>query len=233
MLDSDQVFENLFKGEDCIFNLLNPEEKAILEKTHDLTRYKKNEFVYREGDMPVGMQYLKEGMVKLIKEGVSGREQIIRMITRNGLIGYRSLIAGEPHNGTTIAIEDSEIITISPDILYNVLLRNYNFSLALLKDLALELGFSHHRTVSLTQKHIRGRLAESILLLIEKYGFEHDNKTLRVYLPREDLANLSNMTSSNAIRTLSIFAVEKVIAMDGRKIKVINLEKLERISRQG
>jgi CRP-like cAMP-binding protein len=233
MLDSGQVFENLFKGEDCIFNLLNPEEKAILESNHDLTRYKKNDFIYREGEMPVGMQYLKEGMVKLIKEGVSGREQIIRMITRNGLIGYRSLIAGEPHNGTTIAIEDSEIVTIPPDILYNVLLHNYNFSLALMKDLALELGFSHHRTVSLTQKHIRGRLAESILLLIEKYGFEHDNRTLRVYLPREDLANLSNMTSSNAIRTLSIFAGEKVIAMDGRKIKVINLEKLERISKQG
>ncbi len=233
MLDSSQFHESHFKGEDSIFDLLNPEELIILEKSHEVRRYKKNEFIYREGEYPVGMQYLKEGMVKLIKEGIGGRDQIIRMIPRNGLIGYRSLIAGEPHNGTTIAIEDSEIITIPKDILYNVLLRNYDFSLALLKDLALELGFSHHRTVSLTQKHIRGRLAESILLLIEKYGFEHDNKTLRVYLPREDLANLSNMTSSNAIRTLSIFAGEKVIAMDGRKIKVINLEQLEKISKQG
>lgn len=233
MLDSGQIFESQFKGENCIFNLLKPEERAILEKNLELTRYKKNDFVYREGEMPIGMQYLKEGMVKLIKEGIGGREQIIRMIPKDGLIGYRSLLAGEPHNGTTIAIEDSEIITISPEILYNVLLRNYEFSRALLKDLATELGFSHYRTVSLTQKHIRGRLAESILLLIEKYGFEHDQKTLRVYLPREDLANLSNMTSSNAIRTLSIFAGEKVIAMDGRKIKVINLEKLERISKQG
>lgn len=233
MLESGQVFDSYFKGENCIFNLLKPEEKAILEKTLDITRYKKNDFVYREGEMPIGMQYLKEGMVKLIKEGIGGREQIIRMITQNGLIGYRSLIAGEAHNGTAVAIEDSEIITISPDILYNVLLKNYEFSLALLKDLSQELGFSHYRTVSLTQKHIRGRLAESILLLIEKYGFEHDNRTLRVYLSREDLANLSNMTSSNAIRTLSIFAGEKVIAMDGRKIKVVDLEKLEKISRQG
>jgi len=233
MLDSGQVFENLFRGDDCIFNLLKPEERAILEKNLDLTRYKKNDFVYREGELPVGMQYLKEGMVKLIKEGIGGREQIIRMIPRDGLIGYRSLIAGEPHNGTTIAIEESEIITIPKEIVFDVLLRNHEFSLALLKDLALELGFSHYRTVSLTQKHIRGRLAESLLLLIEKYGFEHDQKTLRVYLPREDLANLSNMTSSNAIRTLSIFAGEKVIAMDGRKIKILNLEKLERISKQG
>ena len=114
MLDSGQFYESQFKGENCIFNLLTPEEKAILEKNHELKRYKKNEFVYREGEMAVGMQYLKEGMVKLIKEGIGGRDQIIRMISRNGLIGYRSLIAGEPHNGTTIAIEDSEIITIPP-----------------------------------------------------------------------------------------------------------------------
>lgn len=233
MVDSGEVGEGLFEVENCIFNLLNPEEKAILEKNLIVTRYRKNEFVYREGEMPIGMQYLKEGMVKLIKEGVGGREQIIRMITRNGLIGYRSLIAGEPHNGTTVAIDDSEIITIPPEILYDVLLRNYDFSLALLKDLSLELGFSHHRTVSLTQKHIRGRLAESILLLVEKYGLEHDNKTLKVYMSREDIANLSNMTASNAIRTLTIFVNEKVIAMDGRKIKVIDRDKLERISKQG
>lgn len=226
-------FESQFRGENCIFNLLTPEEKAILEKNHTLTRYKKNDYIFREGDLPIGMQYLKEGKIKLIKEGIGGREQIIRMITDDGLIGYRSLIAGEAHNGTAIAIDDSEVITIPPDILYNVLLRNYRFALALLKDLAIELGLSNYRTVSLTQKHIRGRLAESLILLKEKYGFEHDNKTLRVYLSREDLANLSNMTSSNAIRTLSTFAGEKVIAMDGRKIKILDLAMLEKISKQG
>ncbi len=226
-------FESQFKGENCIFNLLTPEEKVILDKNIILTKYRRNDFVYIEGEEPIGMQYLKSGKVKLIKAGIGGREQIIRMITENGLIGYRSLIAGETHNGTAVAIDNSEVITVPANILYNVLLRNYNFSLALLKDLALELGYSNHRTVSLTQKHIRGRLAESLILLKEKYGFEHDNKTLKVYLSREDLANLSNMTASNAIRTLSIFAGEKVIAMDGRKIKILNLSQLEKISKQG
>ncbi len=44
------------------------------------------------------------------------------------------------------------------------------------------------------------------------------------------MANLSNMTTSNAIRTLSSFAQEKVIALDGRKIKVLDLQELEKIS---
>ena len=233
MLDVCQDFERRFEGEDCIFSLLNEEEKLILEKNHTLTRFKKNQYIYKEGDLAEGMQYLKEGKVKLIKEGIALREQIIRMISKKGLIGYRALIANEPHNGTAIAIEDSEIITVSREILYEVLLKNYSFSLALLKDMAVELGFSHHRMISLTQKHIRGRLAESILLLKEKYGFEHDNKTLKVYLSREDLSNLSNMTVSNCIRTLSTFSGEKVIATDGRKIKILDHEQLEKISRQG
>jgi CRP-like cAMP-binding protein len=76
-------------------------------------------------------------------------------------------------------------------------------------------------------------LAESILFLKEKYGFENDRQTLKVYLSREDLASLSNMTASNAIRTLSTFAGEKIISMDGRKIRITDLTKLEKISKQG
>ena len=87
--------------------------------------------------------------------------------------------------------------------------------------------------MSLTQKHIRGRLAESLILLAEKYGFEHDNTTLKVYMSREDIANLSNMTTSNAIRTLSTFANEKLITIDGRKIKILDLARLDRISKLG
>ena len=87
--------------------------------------------------------------------------------------------------------------------------------------------------MSLTQKHIRGRLAESLLYLRDSYGLEEDGCTLSIYLSREDLANLSNMTTSNAIRTLSAFAAEHLVAIDGKKIKLINEAELEKISRMG
>ena len=101
------------------------------------------------------------------------------------------------------------------------------------KELAKDLGISDARTVNLTQKHIRGRLAESLIVLKENYGLEEDGATLNIYMAREDLANLSNMTTSNAIRTLSCFANEKIIVVDGRKIKIIDEEKLKKISRFG
>jgi CRP-like cAMP-binding protein len=106
-------------------------------------------------------------------------------------------------------------------------------SLSIIKSFATELGFSYFRTVTLTQKHIRGRLAESLLFLKDTYGLEKDEKTIKVYLSREDIANLSNMTTSNAIRTLSAFSSEEVISIDGRKIKILDHAKLERISDLG
>ena len=90
-----------------------------------------------------------------------------------------------------------------------------------------------HPTSPLVLKHIRGRLAESLIFLKDTYGYEDDNKTIKIYLSREDVANLSNMTTSNAIRTLSTFAQEGVIAIDGRKIRILDLPKLERISELG
>lgn len=134
---------------------------------------------------------------------------------------------------TALAIEDSTICIINRESLFEVLKSNSYLSLSIIKSFATELGFSNSRTVTLTQKHIRGRLAESLIFLKDTYGLERDNQTIKVYLSREDIANLSNMTTSNAIRTLSNFASEKVVEIDGRKIKIVDPEKLEKISEHG
>lgn len=225
--------KDILDNPDSIFYLLNREEKEELERHISLTHYKKNEFVFKEGDKPSGFMMLVNGKVKIFKEGVGGREQIIRMAKPLGIIGYRALFAEELHIASAVTIEESLICSISTEFIIERALKNSYFAHKIIRRLSIELGFSNLRTVTLTQKHIRGRLAESLLLLKEKYGFEHDGTTLRVYLSREDIANLSNMTTSNAIRTLSTFANEKVIAIDGRKIKILDAHRLDRISKLG
>jgi CRP-like cAMP-binding protein len=216
-----------------VFSVLSPEEKDLLKKNNSSQHYKKGEIIFKEGDIPTGLLWIAEGKVKVFKEGVGGREQIVRMAKPVGFIGYRALFAEENHSATAVAIEDSDICTIDRDTIYKLLRSNAELCLSIIKAFATELGFSNNRTVTLTQKHIRGRLAESLIFLKDTYGFEDDNSTIKIYLSREDIANLSNMTTSNAIRTLSTFASEGVIGIDGRKIKIQDLAKLERISELG
>jgi len=224
---------NCLNNNNSIFNTLTASEKEIVFNKHNCSFYKKGQIVYKEGDKPTGLLCLSEGKMKIFKEGVGGREQIVRMAKPIGFIGYRALFAEENYIASAMAIEDSSVCIIDKDTLYMLLKQNSNFAISMIKALATELGFSNSRTVTLTQKHIRGRLAESLLFLLDTYGFDEDGETIKVYLPREDLANLSNMTTSNAIRTLSIFANEGVIELSGRQIKIIDLTTLKRISQMG
>lgn len=224
---------NIIDNQMSVFSVLNKEEKEQLKRNSTCTYYKKGDIIYKEGDKPNGLICLSKGKVKIFKEGVGGREQIVRMAKPVGFIGYRALFAEQNYLASAEAIEDSVICTIEKDTLYKILRSNSDLSFNIIRSLASELGFSNNRTVTLTQKHIRGRLAESLLFLKDTYGFEEDGSTIKVYLSREDIANLSNMTTSNAIRTLSTFASEKIIALDGRKIKVLDLNTLEKVSELG
>jgi len=233
MLSTELGLRDIVENSKSIFYLLNEDEKEELQHHISISHYKRNEFVFKEGEKPVGFLLLIEGKVKIFKEGVGGREQIIRMARPLGIIGHRALLSEESHIASAVTLEESLICTVSSDFIFNYALKNSDFSSVIIRKLAEELGFSNLRMVTLTQKHIRGRLAESLLLLKDKYHFENDGTTLKVYLSREDIANLSNMTTSNAIRTLSTFAIEKVIAIDGRKIKILDATRLERISKLG
>ena len=100
-------------------------------------------------------------------------------------------------------------------------------------EMAKDLGRSDARVVSLTQKHIRGRLAEALIALKDNYGMDEDGATLSMYMSREDLANLSNMNTANAIRTLSQFQSEGLISIDGRRVKILNEPELVHTSQMG
>ncbi len=102
-----------------------------------------------------------------------------------------------------------------------------------IRELSHNLGRSDTNIVNLTQKHLRGRLAEALIALKDSYGYEEDGTTIRVYMGRQDLANLSNMTTANAIRTLTDFGNERIIVVDGRTIKIIDEKTLVKISRFG
>ncbi|MDR2854343.1 MAG: Crp/Fnr family transcriptional regulator [Prevotellaceae bacterium] len=221
--------ENVFPAWDG----LTPDERQFVRSNFTAHTFKRNETVYSEGDVPSQMMLLADGKLKVYKEGVGNRTQIIRILKPGNTFGYRAIIANGSYNTNVMAIEPSVVYMLRTDIFLSILQHNNALCYYYLRDLADDLGHSDSRTVNLTQKHIRGRLAETLLLLKNDYGLEENNATINIYLSREDLANYSNMTTSNAIRTLGDFAEEHLIALDGKKIKIIDEEKLLKVSKSG
>ena len=216
-----------------VWRVLNDKERDILRNNATIQFFKRNELIYCEGDEPKDMMCLLKGKVKIFKEGVGGRSQIIRMIKPVQYFGYRANFAQENYLTNASAFEGSTVCLIPMKVVTELVVGNSDLAMFFIRQLSVDLGIADERTVNLTQKHIRGRLAESLLFLQDSYGLEEDGATISIYLSREDLANLSNMTTSNAIRTLSNFVTERIIALDGRKIKIIDEDRLRKISKLG
>jgi CRP-like cAMP-binding protein len=205
----------------------------MLSKNAEVIHYEKNEIIHNDGDESHYMWMLLSGKVRIYKEGIGQRQQIIRLLKPYDIFGYRACIAHEAYNSSASALEQCSVYRLDREHFNQLIQSNGALCYQVMLMMAKDLAFSEIQTVNLTQKHIRGRLAESLLLLLKNYGYEEDGQTLAMLLPREDLANMSNMTTSNAIRTLSQFAQEGLIIIDGRHIRILDEKELEHISRLG
>ena len=215
-----------------LWDSLSDKQRDFLLEHMEIKTFCKNDIIYHRGETPRYLMCLLEGKVKVYIDGRGGR-QIVRLVKDMGFFAYRAAFADEDFQTEASAFEDSVICQIPFEVISRLIRENSTLAMFFIKQLAKMVGETDTLVLSLTQKHIRGRLAESLIRLKDKYGVEEDDSTLSIYLSREDLANMSNMTTSNAIRTLSAFASEKLIAIDGRKIKIIDDNELRRISNLG
>ena len=216
-----------------LWSILTPEEKRIVTDNFSIHHFKKNQMVYAEHEDPEYLWVLLKGKVKMYKSGVGDRVQILRLYRPVQYFGYRAYFAREQYVSSAAAFEMSVIGCIPMELVEKLIMGNNDLAMFFIHELSRNLGGSDTKIVNLTQKHIRGRLAEALLLLAENYGLEDDESTLKICMSREDLASLSNMTTSNAIRTLTDFGNEKIIVVDGRTIKIVDEKTLLKISRFG
>ena len=232
MKHNDEQFAPLWELNE-LWETLTEEEKTYAAEHAEVVYYEKNELIHSDGDESLFMWMLLRGKVRIFKEGIGQRQQIIRLLKPYDIFGYRACIADEAYNSSASAVESCAVYRMPKECFTHLIRQNGVFCYQVMLMMAKDLAISEIQTVNLTQKHIRGRLAESLLLLLKNYGYEDDGRTLAMLLPREDLANMSNMTTSNAIRTLSQFAQEGLVAVEGRHIQILDEKSLEKISRLG
>ncbi|KJD33308.1 Crp/Fnr family transcriptional regulator [Tamlana nanhaiensis] len=220
------------KCEQCIirqFNALKSLHKEDLVRITSCKTskvIKKGAVIFEEGENINGVFCIREGICKLTKLSPNGKEQIVRLVIKGDLLGQRSLVSNEVANLTAVAANDMEVCFIPKQEIVHNLSRNINFSMDMLKSMADELKLSENIIVDMAQKTVKQRLAETLLYLRENFG-EDINGFLNIVLTREDYANIVGTATESAIRLLSQFKKEGLIATEGKKIKIENSEALK------
>ena len=159
----------------------------------------------------------------------NGKDQIVKLVKPGELLGQRSMISDEVANLSAVALEDMEVCFIPKMEIINFFNENNEFSMNLMRTICGDLKDSDDHMVSMAQKTVKARLAETLLYLHETFGKNEDD-TLRIQLSREELAGMIGTATESCIRLLSDFKKLGLIELVGKKIVLKDVSKLKKLS---
>lgn len=220
----DFMSESVFAG-------LPEEDRKILTANQSEQVYKKGEIIFREGAYPSGIFFIKEGKVKKYKLDTDSKEQIIYVANKGELLGYHAILSGDRYPDGAAALEESRIAFIPKEDFLEALNSSKVLSRRLLKTLSHEFAVLTNSLSLFAKKTVRERLALQLIVLREKYKLNFSaGMPVEINMSRDDLANLVGTARENVVRVLSEFKEANLLETKGRKIIVLDINKLIKIA---
>jgi CRP-like cAMP-binding protein len=222
-----------FKSE-SVLNDLPDEEFAHLSANMTERQYEKGDVLFREGDAPSGIFFIKKGKVKKYKAGHESKEHIIYVANAGELLGYHAILSEERYPDSAATIEESLIAFIPKKDFLDTLQQSKVLSQRLLKTLSHEFTVLTNSISVFAQRSVRERLAIMLIVLREKFKAETpEGKEITINVSRSDLANMVGTAHENVVRFLKEFKGSGILNTHGRKIFIQDVKKLIEISNYG
>ncbi|HTD93291.1 MAG TPA: Crp/Fnr family transcriptional regulator [Chitinophagaceae bacterium] len=189
---------------------------------------RKGEAIFHEGDGVKGIYFLYKGTVKVHKRWGSEKELILSFAKPGDIIGYRGLGNEKVYPVTATAIEPVTVCFIDLSFFETTLEVNPRLTLSLMKFYANELQEAERRMRNLAHMEVKGRLAETLLHLRNRFGLAKEGY-IDILLTRQDIASFTGTTYETIFRVMNEMSEEKLIRVQGKKIFLLKEAKLEKL----
>lgn len=214
--------QNCAQNSKGIFCSLKSDEMDLFNKTKKVLIFEKNETIFHEGVSPKGIYCVQKGKVKVSQLGIDGKDQILHLAKEGDVMGYRATLSEDLYSCSAVAIERSQICFIPKKSFISTIEKNPKLALKFIRLLSEELKKIESNLTKITQRPVKERIAQSLILLKNKYGLEADSATINIIIKREEIANLAGTTRETATRILYHFQEDKIIELQGKKIKILD-----------
>lgn len=185
--------------------------------------------LWRVGDTPRSLVFVRSGLVKLTRPAPKGRTAICGLYGTPSSIGELVLVKGVPYqNGAMAATSSVTLVSIPRDVLLSALNSNARLALNLFCGFEEKLTSLHDKIDVLSAGSVEARLATLLLKLYDKFGDDFDDGTSRVPVPlsRQELADMVSTSFETAIRVLSRWERAGLVITDADGFTLQNLSEL-------
>ncbi len=208
-----------------LFKILCPHKYPAFKENHDLSVYKKSDYIYFEEDAATKIYLIDSGKVKIGYYTEDGDEIIKAILTRGEIFGEKAILGIEKRNEFAQSIDkNTSICPVSKETLFELMRDNVSVSLKIYKFIGLRIKKLERRLQLLLFKDTKTRLLEFLEDLCAEYG--HDCKTtgdMVIHHPytQKDIATLIGTSRPTLNIILNELRDEKIVSYSRKEIRIL------------
>lgn len=195
----------------------------LLTESVKTLKFRRSEQIYRPGDRPQGLYFIKRGLVGLSLIGEeSGKEHLLRFFKENQFFGHRSLFANEPYHATALCLQETEVEFIAKEKILSILDQHPEMMKEVIHVLSKELRRAEVQHVLILENQVTPRVAQALVYLKE---LKPDHNWTR-----QEIANFCASTTSTVIKSMAELEKMELISQKGRRFEILNRNDLMNLS---
>ncbi|MCX7546716.1 response regulator [Xanthomarina sp. F1114] len=200
--------------------------KNFLDDNGETVHYSEGDSIYKEGDHSNTIYLISSGIVKCHKLDEKGKELITALYKEDDLFGYTSFIQNIPYQESATAIKNSTLVSVSKVVLKEVLIKNHEVAIELMELLTDNLFNVKNQLLQMAYGSVNQKTAQTIIKFSERLNRKPGDA---IRISRSDLASVAGIATETLIRTMTLFKKQGLIEIEGRNIKILDLERLKEI----
>lgn len=192
-------------------------------------RVKRGETVFVAGDEFSSVYAIRSGFFKTSVVDGEGREQVTGFFMGGELLGMDGIGAGR-HNGTAVALEDSEVCVMPYSLIERMAGDYPQLQRRLHAVLSREIVRDHGVMMLLGSMRAEERLAAFLSNLSKRFvrrGYSHADFHLR--MTREEIGSYLGLKLETVSRLFSQFQKDGLIAVEQKHVRILDIAGLERL----
>ncbi|MFZ2446663.1 MAG: Crp/Fnr family transcriptional regulator [Syntrophobacteraceae bacterium] len=217
-------------GQSTLFDGLPAEHLEVLAQICLDQKVEKGRTLFSEGGRAKGFYQVVSGKIKIYKLSREGKEQILHIFGAGEIFGEVPVFAGGSYPANAEGIEPSRVLFFPRDSFIALIEREPSIALNMLAILSQRLRRFTHLIEDLSLKEVPGRLAAHLIYLGER---SRNPETLELEITKAQLASLLGTIPETLSRILTKMAQQEIIAVEGKKIVILDRAALESLAAGG
>lgn len=212
-------------NQSCLINNCTLDWIEKISSKKNTPHYPKNQFIFFEGSLVMGAYFIKRGQVKIISSNINGKEQTVRLAKEGHMLGHTAF-GLEKYSIGAVTLSESEICFVDNRTLQEAFLENPKFTIEVMRFYSRELRKSEIRTKCLAMMNNEEKVILGLLYIAETSTDQNSNQT-KIYLSRQEIAQIIGTNSEQVSRVISNLRKDKLLDTEDRTIVLHDLEALK------